>query len=145
MIEVKSSTNILTKMRNSSLLYMSDYFRIASWNVWVYHALFGDLVIVGFVGKDVAEVLGYSNYRNAIVNHVDDNDKLRTQIEYAGQKRDVTLISESGLYSLILSSKLSKACEFKHWVSSEVLPQIRKTGGYIPVKEEDDLLQHGHP
>ena len=93
---------------------------------------------VGFVGNDVAKVLGYSNYRNAIANHVDGEDKLRTQIEYAGQKRDVTFINESGLYSLILSSKLPQAREFKHWVTSEVLPQIRKTGGYIPVKAEDD-------
>lgn len=93
---------------------------------------------VGFVGNDVAKVLGYSNYRNAIANHVDGEDKLRTQIEYAGQKRDVTFINESGLYSLILSSKLPQAREFKHWVTSEVLPQIRRTGGYIPVKAEDD-------
>ena len=93
---------------------------------------------VGFVGNDVAKVLGYSNYRNAIANHVDVEDKLRTQIEYAGQKRDVTFINESGFYSLILSSKLPQAREFKHWVTSEVLPQIRRTGGYIPVKAEDD-------
>ena len=93
---------------------------------------------VGFVGNEVAKVLGYSNYRNAIVSHVDDDDKLRTQIEYAGQKREVTVINESGLYALILSSKLPKAREFKHWVTSEVLPQIRKTGGYIPVSQEDD-------
>ena len=95
---------------------------------------------VGFVGNDVAKVLGYSNYRNAIVNHVDSDDKLRTQIEYAGQKREVTFINESGLYSLILSSKLPQAREFKHWVTSEVLPQIRKTGGYIPVQEGDDEM-----
>lgn len=93
---------------------------------------------VGFVGNDVARVLGYSNYRNAIANHVDEEDKLRTQIEYAGQKREVTFINESGLYALVLSSKLPKAREFKHWVTSEVLPQIRKTGGYIPVTREDD-------
>ena len=93
---------------------------------------------VGFVGNDVAKVLGYSNYRNAIANHVDGDDKQCTKIQYAGQKRDVTFINESGLYSLILSSKLPQAREFKHWVTSEVLPQIRKTGGYIPVKKEDD-------
>ena len=91
-----------------------------------------------FVGNDVAKVLGYSNYRNSIGNHVDEEDKLRTQIEYAGQKREVTVINESGLYSLILSSKLPQAKEFKHWVTSEVLPQIRKTGGYIPVDVQDD-------
>lgn len=93
---------------------------------------------VGFVGNDVARVLGYSNYRNAIANHVDEEDKLRTQIEYAGQKREVTFINESGLYALVLSSKLPKAREFKHWVTSEVLPQIRRTGGYIPVTRTDD-------
>ena len=93
---------------------------------------------VGFVGNEVAKVLGYSNYRNAIANHVDEDDRLRTQIEYAGQKREVTFINESGLYSLILSSKLPKAREFKHWVTAEVLPQIRKTGGYLNISEDDD-------
>ena len=93
---------------------------------------------VGFVGNEVAKVLGYANYRNAIATHVDEEDKLRTQIEYAGQKREVILISESGLYSLVLSSKLPQAREFKRWVTSEVLPQIRKTGGYLPVSAEED-------
>ena len=90
-----------------------------------------------FVGNDIAKVLGYSNYRNAIVNHVDDEDKLRTQIEYAGQKREVTVINESGLYALILSSKLPQAKEFKHWVTSEVLPSIRKDGGYIVTRKDE--------
>lgn len=85
---------------------------------------------IWFVGKDVAEMLGYSNARNAVVNHVDSDDKLRTQIEYAGQRREVSLINESGLYSLILSSKLPAAKDFKRWVTSEVLPSIRKTGNY---------------
>lgn len=93
---------------------------------------------VGFMGNEVAKILGYSNYRNAIQNHVEDEDRLRTQIEYAGQKRNVTFINESGMYSLILSSKLPKARRFKHWVTAEVLPQIRQTGGYIPLNEEDD-------
>ena len=83
---------------------------------------------IGFVGKDVAEVLGYANYRNAIAKHVDEEEKLRTQIEYAGHKREVILINESGLYSLVLSSNLPQAREFKHWVTSEVLRQIRKDG-----------------
>ena len=83
-----------------------------------------------FVGKDIAEVLGYANPRNAVPKHVDDEDKLSTQIEYAGQKREVTVINESGLYSLILSSKLPNAKKFKHWVTAEVLPEIRKTGSY---------------
>lgn len=81
-----------------------------------------------FVGNDVATILGYSNYRNAVANHVDDEDKLRTQIEYAGQNREMTIINESGLYSLILSSKLPTAKKFKRWVTSEVLPAIRKHG-----------------
>ena len=93
-----------------------------------------------FVGNDVSTILGYSNYRNAVVNHVDDEDKQRTQIEYAGQKREVTVINESGLYSLILGSKLPQAREFKHWVTSEVLPTIRKHGAYMtPAKIEEVL------
>ncbi|WP_304134371.1 phage antirepressor [Limosilactobacillus coleohominis] len=93
-----------------------------------------------FVGNDVSTILGYSNYRNAVVNHVDDEDKQRTQIEYAGQKREVTVINESGLYSLILGSKLPQAKEFKHWVTSEVLPTIRKHGAYMtPAKIEEVL------
>lgn len=83
-----------------------------------------------FVGKDVAEALGYKNVRNAVPKHVDEEDKLCTQIEYAGQRRETTLINESGLYSLILSSKLPSAKQFKRWVTSEVLPELRKTGGY---------------
>ena len=84
-----------------------------------------------FVGNDVSMILGYSNYRNAVATHVDAEDKLRTQIEYAGQKREVTVINESGLYSLILGSKLPTAKKFKRWVTSEVLPTIRKHGAYM--------------
>ncbi len=84
-----------------------------------------------FVGNEVAKILGYSNYRNAINNHAEDEDKLRTQIRYAGQLRTVTLINESGLYSLIFSSKLESAKRFKRWVTSEVLPDIRKYGMYM--------------
>ena len=83
-----------------------------------------------FVGKDVATILGYSDTDQALRKHVDDADKLTRQIDGAGQKRNVTVINESGLYSLILSSKLPTAKEFKHWVTSEVLPSIRKTGEY---------------
>lgn len=83
-----------------------------------------------FVGKDVAEALGYKNSKNAVPTHVDEEDKLSTQIEYTGQKRNVTVINESGLYSLILSSKLPNAKKFKRWVTSEVLPTLRKTGSY---------------
>lgn len=83
-----------------------------------------------FIGKDVATVLGYERADNAIRSHVDDEDKLMHQISASGQRRNMTLINESGLYSLILSSKLPQAKEFKRWVTKEVLPSIRKTGGY---------------
>lgn len=95
-----------------------------------------------FVGKDVAEVLGYQNGSRDINRHVDDEDKLCTKIEYAGQKREVTIINESGLYSLILSSKLPNAKKFKRWVTSEVLPSIRKTGSYSKPMSELEILQH---
>lgn len=92
-----------------------------------------------FVGKDVAEILGYSKPRNALTMHVDDEDKvIGVQnvtpyiVDTQGRKQYPTLINESGLYSLILSSKLPSAKEFKHWITSEVLPQIRKTGKYAP-------------
>ena len=88
-----------------------------------------------FVGKDVASALGYSNTRNAVPKHVASEDKLSTQIEYAGQKREVTVINESGLYALIFGSKLESAKRFKHWVTSEVLPSIRQNGGYIANQE----------
>ena len=83
-----------------------------------------------FVGKDIAEILGYADPQKAMKMHIDDEDKLTRQIVVSGQNRNVTVINESGVYSLILSSKLPKAKEFKHWVTSEVLPSIRKTGGY---------------
>ncbi|MDU0465712.1 BRO-N domain-containing protein [Staphylococcus chromogenes] len=83
-----------------------------------------------FLGNDVAQILGYEDYRGAINKKVDTEDKLRSQIDYAGQKRSVTLINESGLYSLIFSSKLESAKRFKRWVTSEVLPQLRRTGTY---------------
>ena len=93
-----------------------------------------------FIGKDVAELLGYSNPRNAVPAHGDSEDKLRTQIEYAGQRREVTIINESGLYSLIMSSKLSTAKKFKHWVTSKVLPSIRKHGAYLTDNTLEEAL-----
>lgn len=85
-----------------------------------------------FVGKDVAEILGYSNPRKAIIDHVDDEDKTDgvTIRDSIGREQHPMCINESGLYSLVLSSKLPNAKRFKHWVTSEVLPQIRKTGSY---------------
>lgn len=86
-----------------------------------------------FVGKDVAEALGYKNPSNAISVHVDKDDKTSYLIQVLGSnyKANTAIINESGLYSLILSSKLPTAKQFKHWVTAEVLPAIRKTGGYI--------------
>jgi prophage antirepressor-like protein len=91
-----------------------------------------------FVGKDVAEILGYSNTRKALLDHVDEEDKTDgvTIRDSIGREQAPVLINESGLYSLILSSKLPNAKKFKRWVTSEVLPAIRKTGGYIPHDEE---------
>ncbi|CXT56607.1 TPA: ORF6C domain-containing protein [Staphylococcus aureus] len=83
-----------------------------------------------FIGKDVADILGYANGRDALSKHVDAEDKLTSQIATAGQNRNVTIINESGLYSLIFSSKLENAKRFKRWVTSEVLPTLRKTGTY---------------
>lgn len=83
-----------------------------------------------FIGKDVADILGYANGRDALSKHVDAEDKLPSQIATAGQNRNVTIINESGLYSLIFSSKLESAKRFKRWVTSEVLPTLRKTGAY---------------
>ena len=83
-----------------------------------------------FVGKDVADILGYTNTPKAIRDHVDIEDKLTERIVLSGQNREGILISESGLYSLILLSKMPNAKKFKHWVTAEVLPQIRKHGMY---------------
>ena len=83
-----------------------------------------------FVGKDVATVLGYGDTDQAVRDHVDSEDKLTRQFDGSGQKRNMTVINESGLYSLIFASKLPSAKQFKHWVTSEVLPQIRRTGHY---------------
>ncbi len=91
-----------------------------------------------FVGKDVATMLGYAKARNAIANHVDIEDKKDAPIQGdLGGTQKMTVINESGLYSLILKSKLPEAKDFKRWVTTEVLPQIRMTGGYIPIERED--------
>lgn len=90
-----------------------------------------------FVGKDVATALGYAKPENALASHVDDEDKTTTLIQGTGSnyKSKTTIINESGLYSLVLSSKLPGAKQFKRWVTSEVLPSIRKSGGYINGQE----------
>lgn len=88
------------------------------------------------IGKDVAEALGYSNTRKALADHVDEEDKGVTKCDTLGGKQELTVINESGLYSLILSSKLESAKRFKRWVTSEVLPSIHKSGGYIAGQEQ---------
>ena len=89
-----------------------------------------------FVGKDVADILGYANTRKALIDHVDEEDKGVTKCDTLGGKQDLTIINESGLYSLILSNKMPNAKKFKRWVTSEVLPAIRKHGLYAT----DDLI-----
>lgn len=89
-----------------------------------------------FVGKDVAVALGYSNPRDALAKHVDDQDKNSVaKRDGTSGNPNMTIINESGLYSLVLSSKLPTAKKFKRWVTSEILPSIRKTGGYISGQE----------
>ena len=90
-----------------------------------------------FVGKDVATALGYKNPSNALQVHVDSEDKTSYLIQVSGSnyKANTLFVNESGLYSLVLSSKLPQAKAFKRWVTNEVLPQIRKTGGYIPTRD----------
>ncbi|MFB3194157.1 phage antirepressor [Staphylococcus pseudintermedius] len=95
-----------------------------------------------FVGKDVSDILGYSNSRKALSDHVDEEDKLTSQIVTAGQRRNQTLINESGLYSLIFSSKLDSAKRFKRWVTSEVLPAIRKHGIYATDSVIEQTIQN---
>lgn len=103
-----------------------------------------------FVGSDVAKILGYLKPANAIANHVDDEDKTTTLIQGIGSnyKSKATIINESGLYSLIFSSKLESAKRFKRWVTSEVLPSIRKTGGYqtkpLTTSEQIQLIAQGN-
>lgn len=103
-----------------------------------------------FVGKDVAEILGYSNSSKAVSNHVDDDDKQFVMVNIAhsqngnmpiGQTK-TAIINESGLYSLILSSKLPNAKKFKRWVTSEVLPEIRKTGSYSISKPDSYMIDN---
>lgn len=92
--------------------------------VWINGAIW-------FVGKDSAIVLGYADAFGALKKHVDEEDKLVCQIDSAGQKRDVTVINESGMYSLILCSKLPGAKRFKRWVTAEILPSVRTHGAYM--------------
>ena len=91
-----------------------------------------------FVGTDVAKMLGYNQSDKAILRHTDEDDRMKcTVTDSLGRGQNAFVINESGLYSLILASKLPQAKAFKHWVTAEVLPQIRKTGGYIPLKDQE--------
>ena len=108
-----------------------------------------------FVGKDVAEILGYNEPHKAINRHIDEDDRIKYPIiDNVGRTQETHIINESGLYSLILSSKLPKAKEFKKWVTPEVLPTIRKTGMFItddlftelmnnPIKFGEMLIDYG--
>lgn len=97
----------------------------------------GENNIPWFVGCDVAKALGYKNYRDALGKHVDEEDKGVAKYDTLGGNQNLVIINESGLYSLVLSSKLPQAKAFKRWVTSEVLPAIRKDGGYIATKTDD--------
>lgn len=92
--------------------------------------------IIWFVGKDVATILGYSDTDQALRKNVEDEDKLTRPVDGSGQSRNMILINEAGVYSLILSSTLPAAKQFKHWVTHEVLPSIRKQGFYSLLTKE---------
>ena len=111
---------------------------------------FGDLRMVEidnepwFVGKDVAEALGYANPRKALLDHIDLEDKIDgvTIRDSIGRPQNPVFINESGVYALIFGSKLPDAKSFKHWVTSEVLPTIRKTGGYVQQGREIEFMKN---
>lgn len=122
----------LNKMRNSKIQIFK-------------HEVFGQIRTLTdennnhwFIGKDVAEILGYQKPQNALAAHVDEDDKTTALIQGTGSnyKSQAVLINESGFYSLVIASKMPKAKQFKRWVTAEVLPQIRRTGGYIPTHNE---------
>lgn len=93
-----------------------------------------------FIGKDITEILGYSNASKALIDHVDDEDKLNNETLSSVGQRGAWLVNESGLYSLILKSKLPTAKKFKRWVTSEVLPTIRKHGTYMTDERIEEAL-----
>ncbi|WP_125589733.1 phage antirepressor [Companilactobacillus jidongensis] len=95
-----------------------------------------------FVGNDVASILGYSQTAKAVRDHVDKDDKGVSVLDTPGGKQSTTVINESGLYSLILSSKLPTAKEFKHWITSKVLPSIRKNGSYLTDQKAYDITHN---
>ena len=111
-----------------------------------HHEMFGDIRAIEkdgepwFVGKDVAVALGYANTRKAIADHVDDEDKGVTKCDTLGGEQNITIINESGLYSLVLSSKLPSAKKFKRWVTAEVLPSIRRHGAYATAPTIEKII-----
>ena len=115
-----------------------------------HHEMFGDIRAIEkdgepwFVGKDVAEALGYSNASKAVMVHVDEEDKQKVMLKADSQNGNVvtatTLINESGLYSLVLCSKLPQAKVFKHWVTAEVLPSIRRHGAYATAPTIEKII-----
>ena len=96
-----------------------------------------------FVGKDVALVLGYSNTKDALYRHVDPEDKRGSRIPTPSGEQEMTIINESGLYSLVLSSKLPESRKFKRWITSEVVPSIRKHGAYMTPETLEAILDAG--
>ena len=94
------------------------------------------------VGKDIAKALGYSNGRDAISKHVDDDDKGVAKCDTLGGKQDLQVINESGMYSLVIGSKLPGARKFKRWITSEVLPSIRKHGAYMTPEKIEEVLMN---
>ena len=129
-------------MRKDSNLLLANQLKMMQTNIQIFTSeIFGNIRTcqvnnqIMFVGKDVATALGYSNTSKAIQQHVDHEDKGILPIRETAYETRAVVINESGLYSLILSSKLPQAKAFKRWVTSEVLPQIRQTGGYIPAKD----------
>lgn len=125
--------------------------QVANNQVQTFNGIFGQVRIivqengngdeqVFFVGKDVAEALGYIDTDQALRKHVDDEDKLTRQIDGGGQARNAIIINESGVYSLVFASKLPTAKQFKRWVTSEVLPAIRKHGGYLTPASVEQAL-----
>ena len=129
-------------MRKDSNLLLAKQLKKMKTNIQIFTSeIFGNIRTcqvnnqIMFVGKDVATALGYINTSKAIQQHVDHEDKGILPIRETAYETRAVVINESGLYSLILSSKLPQAKAFKRWVTSEVLPQIRQTGGYIPTKD----------
>lgn len=95
-----------------------------------------------FIGRDVAAALGYTNSRKALADHVDDEDKGVTKRDTLGGRQDMVIINESGLYSLVLSSKLPTARKFKRWITSEVIPSIRRHGAYLMPSVLEQAIQN---